>query len=74
MIDGVRADVRDLRTDVSAFRAEMHGEISSLRGEMREFRAEMIRRFEHVDTRSNWMLGLLFAVVLAVVSAVLSLR
>ena len=85
MIADVRTDIRDLRSDMNAFRAETREEFKSLRAdtreefrslrtEMRDFRAEMLRRFEQVDTRFNWMLGLLFAIVLALVSAVLRLR
>jgi len=58
----VRTDVRDLRT-----------EMRDLRSEMRDLRAEMIRRFEQMDTRFNWVIGLLFAVLLAMVSSAVGL-
>ena len=85
MIADVRTDIRGLRADFNALRAETREEFKavrsetreefkSLRAEMREFRAEMIRRFEQVDTRFNWVLGLLFAIVLALIGAVLRLR
>jgi hypothetical protein len=58
----VRTDIRDLRT-----------EMRDLRSEMRDLRAEMIRRFEQMDTRFNWVIGLLFAVLLAMVSSAVGL-
>jgi hypothetical protein len=65
MIGDIRADMRDLRSEMRGLRSEM----SDLRSEMGEFRSEMLQRFEHLDTRFNWVIGLLFAVVLAMVSA-----
>ena len=70
----VRQDIAALRGDVRQDIGEIRKDMGSLRTEMREFRAEMVRRFEQVDARFNWMLGLLFAIVLALVSAVLTLR
>ena len=62
MIAGVRADIRDLRS-----------EMRDLRSDMSDFRTEMIRRFEQVDSRFNWVIGLLFAVLLAMVSSAIGL-
>src|SRR4051794_2182666 len=47
------AAVTDVRTDVR-----------DLRTDVRELRTEMVRRFEHSDTRFNWLIGLQFAVLL----------
>jgi len=57
---------------IAAVRADSHGlraEMRELRSEMRDFRSEMNHRFEQVDTRFNWVIGLLFAVLLAMVSS-----
>ena len=66
----VRAEMRD---EFTAVRGELRQEFTAVRGELREFRVDMLRRFEQVDTRFNWVLGLLFAIVLAFVSALLRL-
>jgi hypothetical protein len=67
-------------------RTEEHAAaIGEVRADIRELRAEMIRRFEqvdrrfeqidgrfhHIDNRFNWLLGLQFATLLAVISALL---
>lgn len=59
-IGAVRADVRDVRSDVR-----------DLRGEMIQRLERVDRRFEQVDQRLMWLMGLQFATLLAVISAVL---
>ena len=60
-ISELRTDVREMRTDVRDVRAEV-----------RDLRSEMNRRFEQVDTKFTWLIGLQFATLLAVISVVLS--
>jgi predicted nucleic acid-binding Zn-ribbon protein len=76
VIAAVRTDIRDLRTEMRDLRSEMRdvrSEVGDVRSEMRDLRAEMIRRFEQMDIRFNWVIGLLFAVLLAMVSSAVGL-
>ena len=74
VIAAVRTDIRDLRSEMRDLRSEMRdvrSEMSDVRSEMNDLRSEMIHRFEHVDSRFNWVIGLQFAALLGAMSAVL---
>jgi hypothetical protein len=49
----IRMEMRELRADV--------------RSEMKDLRAEMDRRFDRVDQRFTWLVGILVGVLLAIV-------
>ena len=57
-------------------RTEEHaGTVGTVQNDIRELRTEMVRRFEqmdsqlnHMDVRFNWLVGLQFATLLAVIS------
>ena len=53
-IGEVRADIRDLRGEMR----DMRSEIGDLRGEISGLRGEMNRRFEAVDTKFTWVIGI----------------
>jgi hypothetical protein len=67
--------IGDLRNDVRDLRAEMIARFEHVdrRFEQIDRRVEqMDGRFAHMDNRFNWSIGLQFATLLAVVSAVLA--
>ena len=73
-IGEVRADIRDVRADIRDLRGEMIQRFERIdhRFEHVDGRFEQIdRRFEQSDRRFMWLVGLQFATLLAVVSAVL---
>jgi uncharacterized coiled-coil protein SlyX len=76
-IGEVRADIRDLRAELSGLRDEMRGEISGLRGdlysEMGGLRGEMNRRFEAVDTKFTWVIGIQVTMLVMMAGALFGL-
>ncbi len=57
----------DLRGDMRGVRAEMATLRSDMRADMRDLRAEMDRRFDRVDQKFTWLVGVLVGVLLALV-------
>ena len=51
LIADIRVEMRELRSD--------------LRSEMRDLRAEMDRRFDRVDQKFTWLVGMFMALLLA---------
>ena len=63
-LEGRMEDHTALIADV---RTEMRGLRSELRSEMKDLRAEMDRRFDRVDQKFTWLVGVLVGVLLALV-------
>ena len=79
-IGDVRADIRDLRSEMSDLRGELgdlRGEMSGLRDEMRReiggLRGEMNRRFEAVDTKFTWVIGIQVTMLLMIAGSLFGL-
>jgi len=70
-IEHLRGDVRELRQEMHAFRAEIRGDLTAFRAEMRkdftDLRADMDRRF-------TWLTGILVAGLVAVIGALVGAR
>ena len=52
--------------------AEVRPDVRDLRGEVRDLRAEMNRRFDHMDTKFNWLIGFQFTTLIAAIAALLN--
>jgi uncharacterized coiled-coil protein SlyX len=86
-IGEVRADIRDLRGEISDLRGDMgglRGEMRDLRGEVRadirdlrsemgDLRGEMNRRFEGVDTKFTWVIGIQVTMLLMMAGSLFGL-
>jgi uncharacterized coiled-coil protein SlyX len=83
-IGEVRADIRELRGEMSELRDEMRSEIGGLRGEMGGLRGEMHseigglrnemnRRFEAVDTKFTWVIGIQVTMLVMMAGALFGL-
>ena len=51
--------------DHSALIADVRVEMRDLRAEMRDLRADMDRRFDRVDQKFTWLVGMFMALLLA---------
>jgi hypothetical protein len=75
MLGDLRDDVRQLRGEVVQLGGELRGEMrqlgSHLRGEMRQLgsdlRDDMNRRFEHIDQRFAWLVGIQMGTLVAII-------
>ena len=65
-IGEVRADIRDLRNEMGDLRGE-------LRAAMGELRGEMNRRFEAVDTKFTWVIGIQVTMLLMMAGSLFGL-
>jgi hypothetical protein len=59
--------VAELRSDMRDLRVEMR----EVRTEIRELRADMIRLYQALDTKINWVIGTQLAMALAVIGVLL---
>lgn len=61
----------DLRSEVRGLRSDMRAELAHIRSDVRadfkDLRAEMDRRFDRVDQKFTWLVGVLVGVLLALV-------
>lgn len=53
--------------DHTVLMADIRVEMRDLRSDMRDLRAEMDRRFDRVDQKFTWLVGILVGVLLAIV-------
>ncbi|MGH9255266.1 MAG: hypothetical protein ACRD3C_11945 [Vicinamibacterales bacterium] len=60
LMGDIRVEMRDLRSEMRDLRSEV-------RSEMKDLRAEMDRRFDRVDQKFTWLVGILVGVLLAIV-------
>jgi hypothetical protein len=76
--DELRGEIVALRDEVhgeiAALRDEVHGEIAALRdevrGEIAALRGEMDRRFDRVDQKFTWLVGIAVATGLATIGTI----
>ena len=73
-IADLRTSITELRGEVRDLRGEMSGGFTTLRGEMAggftALRDEMNRRFEAVDVKFTWLMGIQVAMLVTVLGAV----
>lgn len=60
----------ETRQSIGAVREEMRQSIGELRAEMRHMREEMDRRFDGMDRRFTWLVGMMVTGFLAVIGTV----
>jgi len=54
-------------------RGEEHAaSLSEVRADIRDLRAEMNRRFDQIDTKSTWLIGVQFTTLIAAIAALLN--
>ena len=58
LIADVRVEMRDLRAEMRELRTEV-------RSEIRDLRTDMDRRFDRVDQKFTWLVGMFVALLLA---------
>ncbi|WP_213950146.1 hypothetical protein [Luteibacter sp. dw_328] len=61
----IQDDLRDLRTDVGEFKAEMREFKGEMRGEMRDFRKEVRSEFRDVRHQARTDFRLLFGAIIS---------
>ena len=54
----------DIRGEMRGLRAEVRGEITEVRTEIRELRSEMNLRFDRMDQKFTWLVGMFVALLL----------
>lgn len=73
-IGSLRAEMGSLRAGMGSLRAEMHHEIGALRTEMHReigvLREEMDRRFDRMDQKYLWLVGIVVTSGLATIGTV----
>ncbi len=50
---------------------EVRADIRDVRAELRDFRAEVNRRFDQMDTKFLWLIGIQFTTLIAAIAALL---
>jgi hypothetical protein len=54
----------DIRAEMRGLRTEVRGEITEVRTEIRELRSEMSLRFDRMDQKFTWLVGMFVALLL----------
>jgi hypothetical protein len=72
-IGHVRADVFDLRGEMRDLLNEVRTDIRDLRGEMSDLRGQMNRRFEAVDHKFTWLIGIQVTMLVMMAGALFGL-
>ena len=63
----LRGEMDQLRGETSQQGGQLRGEMGQLRGELHGFRDDMNRRFERVDQRFTWLVGIQMGTLIAIV-------
>ena len=61
----------DIRAEMRGLRAEVRGEIGEVRTEVRELRSEMNFRFDRMDQKFTWLVGMFVALLLGLLGVAL---
>ena len=59
-----------LRAEMAALKTELRAEMASLKTELRDDMAALERRFDRLDVRVNWLIGIVITSSIATVGAV----
>jgi hypothetical protein len=61
----------DIRAEMRGMRAEVRGEIGEVRTEVRDLRSEMNLRFDRMDQKFTWLVGMFVALLLGLLGVAL---
>jgi predicted nucleic acid-binding Zn-ribbon protein len=64
LIADVRGEMRDLRAEMRDLRSEVRTDIREVRTEIRDLRSEMNVRFDRMDQKFTWLVGMFVALLL----------
>lgn len=69
-MDYLRKDMGDLRHSMETLSTELRGEMSALGRDLRSDMAALERRFDRMDARFNWLIGIVVTSSVATIGAV----
>jgi predicted nucleic acid-binding Zn-ribbon protein len=64
LIGDIRSEVRDLRVEMRDVRVEMRDLRTEVRADIRDLRSEMNLRFDRIDQKFTWLVGMFVALLL----------
>ena len=66
----LRSEMGAVRAEMTALSAELRAEMNGLKAELRADMAALERRFDRMDVRVNWLIGIVVTSSIATVGAV----